>query len=83
MQQKNNMTIHFMDGSTVSYDFPKQVDNNAAIATRLSKLLEMQYVIVESDGALQFYPVNNIKSIQVYPLPEVFPDYIIRGACML
>jgi len=40
----------------------------------------MQFVIIEADGALQFYPVANIKSVQVYPLPEKIPDFVIQGA---
>ena len=80
MEANRNMVIHFMDGSKIAYEFPKQAEDKTSVASKLSKLMEMQYIIVESDGALQFYPVNNIKSIQVYPLPEVFPDYIIRHA---
>jgi len=80
MSEKNNMVIHFMDGTKVVYDFPKHTEDSNAVTSRLKKLIDMQYVIIEADGALQFYPVANIKSVQVYPLPEKIPDFVIQGA---
>lgn len=82
MQIENNMVIHFMDGSSVSYNFPKQLEDHAAISSRVNKLLEQQYLIIESDGSLQFYPVCNIKSIQTYPVPDILPEIVIRGATL-
>ena len=79
MTQKRNMVIHFMDGTKIAYDFPKQVED-LLVASRMAKLLENQYVVVEADGAMFFYPVNNIKSIQLYPIPKKLPDYVIHGA---
>ncbi len=80
MSEKRNMVIHFMDGTRVVYDFPKQMDNKNSISSHMKKLLEMQYIVIEVEGAMKFYPVANIKSIQVYPLPDTLPDFIIHGA---
>lgn len=79
MTQKRNMVIHFMDGTKVAYDFPQQVEEQM-VTSRMAKLLEQQYVVIEADGAMCFYPVNNIKSIQLYPIPSKLPDYVIQGA---
>ena len=79
MSQKRNMVIHFMDGTKIAYDFPQQVEDQM-VASRMTKLLDNQYVVIEADGAMSFYPVNNIKSIQVYPIPKNSPDYVIHGA---
>jgi hypothetical protein len=83
MSDKRNMIIHFMDGTRVVYDIPRQVDDNNAISTRMKKLLDMQYIVIEVEGAMKFYPVANIKSVQVYPLPEKLPDFIIQGATLV
>jgi hypothetical protein len=80
MTRKRNMVIHFMDGTNIAYDFPKQVQDGHSITSRIGKLLEMQYLVIESDGVIQLYPVNNIKSVQVYPIPDKLPDFVIRGA---
>lgn len=79
MAQKRNMVIHFMDGTKIAYDFPKQVEDQL-VTSRMTKLLENQYIVIEADGAMYFYPVNNIKSIQVYPIPNKLPDYVISDA---
>jgi hypothetical protein len=83
MAAKRYMTIHFMDGTKVAYDFPQQVDDKTSIASRMAKLLEMQYIIIEADESVQFYPVNNIKSVQFYPVPDILPDTVIRGAVIV
>lgn len=80
MTDKRNMIIHFMDGTKVAYDFPKQVDDELSVASKIGKLLELQYLVIECDGVMQLYPVCNIKSINVYPLPDRLPDFVIHGA---
>jgi len=35
MSEKNNMVIHFMDGTKVVYDFPKQTEDSNAVTSRL------------------------------------------------
>lgn len=79
MTQKRNMVIYFMDGTKIAYDFPKQVEDQL-VSSRMAKILENQYLIIEEDGAMFFYPVSNIKSIQLYPVPKKLPDYVIHGA---
>lgn len=80
MSQKRNMVIHFMDGTKVSYYFPKQVDPGASAINRMKKVMEHPYIIVSGDGAISFYPTNNIKSIQLYPAPDHLPDFVIQDA---
>lgn len=80
MAQKRNMVIHFMDGTDVSYYFPKQVDANSSTINRMKKVMENPYLIVEADGALSFYPTSNIKSITLYPAPDHLPEFVIQGA---
>ena len=80
MAEKRNMVIQFMDGTKLAYDFPKQVDDELSVASRIGRLLEMQYLVIECDGVMQLYPVTNIKSVHVYPLPDKLPEFVIRGA---
>lgn len=80
MSVKRDLVIHFMDGTKVGYDFPKQVEPGASVIARMEKVLGQQYIAIEADGVLQLYPVYNIKSIQLYPVPARTPDYVIRDA---
>ena len=80
MTQKRNMTIHFVDGTQVAYDFPKQVEDDSTMSSKIEALLDRQFIVIEGDGAIYFYPVNNIKSIQLHPVPQKLPDYVIHGA---
>ena len=80
MSEKRDLVIHFMDGSKVGFDIPKQVDEGLSIISRMEKVLDKQYIVIEVDGVMQLYPVHNIKSIQFHPVPKRLPEYVIRGA---
>ena len=79
MKNERAVTIHFTDGFKTSFDFPKQLADEQAVATRLEKLLKNLYLLIEGDGVLFLFPTNNIKYIQAYPTPSKLPDIAIRG----
>ena len=80
MSQKRNLTIHFVDGTKIAYDFPKQAEDDSTMSSKIESLLDKQFIVIEGDGAIHFYPVNNIKSVQLHPVPKKLPDYVIHGA---
>lgn len=88
MGKDRSLTLHFMDGSSVSFDFPEQSKNEAARQIMLEEIIKNQYVLVEADGALMMFPVVNIRSIQVMIPPAaagkpVPLKGIIRGATVV
>ncbi len=83
MAEKRALTIHFTDGTKFSFDFPKQVPDDQMIASRIEKVLKHQYLMVEADGTVLMFPLNNIKYIQAYPAPAKIPDNMIKGASIV
>jgi hypothetical protein len=87
MKRDRAMTIHFMDGTHVSFDFPAQEANAYGSALLIEELLRNPYLLVEADGAILIYPVANIKSIQLMNLSgeggAVAPKGLIRGAAVV
>ncbi len=83
MAEKRALTIHFTDGTKLSFDFPKQVPEEHMIASRIEQLLKHQYLMVEADGTLFMFPLQNIKYVQAYPVPERLPDSTIKGASIV
>ena len=84
MRRDRAMTIHFMDGTHVSFDFPAQEANAFGSALLIEELLKNPHLLVEAEGGLLIYPVANIKSIQLTNLSgdggDVTPKGLIRGA---
>jgi hypothetical protein len=78
MTNDRGMVIHFMDGTSLKLDFPKQVKHDESIVPRIEKILERQTLMAEVDGALMLVPFNNVKYLQVYPAPERLPEYALR-----
>ena len=87
MGKDRSLTLHFMDGSSVSFDFPEQSKNEAARQIMLEEIIKNQYVMVEADGVFMLFPVVNIRSIQVLAPPTsgkpVPLKGIIRGATVV
>jgi hypothetical protein len=77
---RKGLTIHFTDGSSVSFDFPIQPGDPAAITRRVEELLKDQYIMIEAEGALLLYPLANVRSLQVFPAPDTLPQNCIKGA---
>ena len=54
------MTLHFVDGSKLSFDFPEQSTNLAAKRLKLADMMGKN-LIVEAEGQVLIFPVANIK----------------------
>jgi hypothetical protein len=78
MTTNRGLVIHFMDGSTMRLDFPKQVKHDDSIVPRIEEILDRQVLMAEVDGALMLVPFNNVKYVQVFPAPERLPHYVLR-----
>ena len=84
MEPTRGLTVHFTDGTKMSYGFPEQGANAAAKQMILESFLKSSYLIVIADGVLTILPVANIKAIQL-PVDDgaagmTLPQHVIRGA---
>jgi len=85
MEPTRALTVHFNDGSKVSFGFPNQSANAAARQIRLEQFLKSPYLLVVADGVLTAFPVANIKAIQ-FPVDDALmkdvalPEHVIHGA---
>ena len=82
MSDKRYAIIHFIDGTQLTLDFPKQADDSN-IMEKLQKLLDSPCLMIEADGALITIPLTSIKYIQSHPRPNVLPDFVIQGATLV
>jgi hypothetical protein len=85
MEPTRGLTVHFIDGTKMSYGFPEQAANSAAKQIRMEEFLKSPYLMVIADGVLTAFPVANIKAIQM-PVDEKMvdevrmPAHVFRGA---
>jgi hypothetical protein len=81
MTKHANAVIHFMDGTSIVIDYPKQAGNDpSTIASNVRKALDQDKLIVEVDGSLLVIPMTNIKYVSITPLPDVLPAGVLRHA---
>ena len=80
---ERHLTIHFTDGSRLSFSFPGVDDPDPySLSTRIQELLKGQYLLLEVDGSLMMFPLANIKYIQSYPAPSPVPANVLKGATL-
>ena len=77
-RMKATTTIHFNDDShiTLTYDRP---ESRQEVARLFAEGIEKQTLAVEAGGDLIIIPSNNVKYIQISPMPEVFPGPLLKG----
>ena len=81
------LTLHFLDGSKLSFEFDAQGANNAARKLKVDKLMASKHVVIEAEGSVMIFPVESIKymALSLAKLDnrgtaEVLPSYAITGA---
>jgi hypothetical protein len=79
-------TLHFIDGSKLSFEFPQQTPSAAARQIRFGDMLSSQHLVIEAEGQVYVFPVANIKYM-VVSMPDFDVDegspasrQVIRGA---
>jgi len=82
MAEKRFAIIHFVDGSKMKLEFPKQGEDSN-IAAKMQKLLDNPCLMIEADGSLLMIPMSSIKYIQSHPKPGVLPDFVIKDASLV
>ena len=81
MPRNGTMVIHFMDGSKITFTYPRQVEADAGtMAANVRKAIDQDKLAVEVDGDLLIIPTRNVKYIQVSPAPDVLPKGVLEGA---
>ena len=81
------ITLHFNDGSKLSFDFPEQAANAAARQIKLADFLTSRNLVIEAEGTVMIFPVANIIyiAISMPTLPRkgsaaALPRHAIVGA---
>jgi hypothetical protein len=88
MEKNRSLTVHFMDGTSISFDFPPQARNEVARKLLLEDIVKSPFLMVSADGSLLMFPVANIKSIQMFGPADGsaaidLPPHVIRGATVV
>ena len=80
-KDQRGLIVYFNDGSSLSLQFPKQTEDEAAARLKLENVLEKRQMIFEVDGRLYVIPFESIKYVRVFPAPaSVAGHTLITGA---
>jgi hypothetical protein len=76
-----SMTVFFLDGTKVSFEYQQQAGRDqAAIVANVKKAIDSERLVLEVDGDLIVIPMRSVKYVQVSPAPKHLPAGILRGA---
>jgi len=88
MKTVRSLTLNFIDGKEMSFEFPEQVEINAARQLMLKSLWESDRLVVEVDGDFLIFPISNIRYFQL-SIPGMLeerlklPSHTIYGASVV
>lgn len=83
MAEDRKVIFFFTDQSKLALKFPKQGGKAAVeMMSSVQKALEKDKFVAEVSGHLIIVPFQNVKYIQVSPVPEALPRDIIRMASL-
>jgi len=81
------LTLHFIDGSKLAFEFPEQAASTTARRLKMSDLMTQKHVVVEAEGSVMIFPVTSIKYMALSaPLmarkdrAAALPGHAIAGA---
>ena len=86
MTHDRTMTLHFNDGTRLTFEFPEQAANAAARQIKLAEFMTNRHVVVEAEGSVMIFPIANIKYIALNAPGQSFfkgpalPKHAIMGA---
>jgi hypothetical protein len=55
------LTLHFVDGSKLSFEFDEQSDNAMGRKVKVEDFMESNHLVIEAEGQVLIFPVANIK----------------------
>ena len=78
------LTVFFMDGSKVSFRYPRQAGTDpSTIANTVKRAIDSERLTLEVDGDLLVIPMRNVKYAQVSPAPDHLPQGVLRKARLI
>lgn len=63
MTHDRTMTLHFNDGSKMTFEFPEQAKSAAAKQIKLAEFMASKNVVMEVEGQVMVFPMTSIKYI--------------------
>ena len=84
---ERSLTLHFVDGSKLSFEFSEQSDNVAGRKVKLADFMSSKHLVIEAEGSVLIFPVVNIKymalssaSLRGKDAAAALPRHAIIGA---
>jgi hypothetical protein len=83
MSEPLTLVVHFIDGSRLSCEFPRQTDDPMRVLRNVRRAMESDKITLELEGQLLLVPTANVKYLSVSPTPDPLPEGVIRGAVLV
>jgi hypothetical protein len=76
-----SLTVHFLDGTRVTFRYAKQAGADpATIAAAVKRALDAEKLVLEVEGDLIVIPMKAVKYVRVSPAPDSLPAGVLRKA---
>ena len=77
--EKRTMTIHFVNGKEIKFEFPPKEDQYS-IGALIQEALKANQILLELEDRAVFIPFQNVQQVEISPPPQKMPPITIRNA---
>jgi hypothetical protein len=74
MKRDRAITLHFIDGTKITFDFPEQTTSVAGKNLRMEEFITSNNILIEADGSYFIFPVANVKYLQLSAADSSEPE---------
>jgi hypothetical protein len=75
------MTVYFLDGTKLSFRYPRLTGPDpATIGSAVKRAIDSDKLMLEVDGDLVVIPIASVKYVKVSPAPLNLPGGVLRKA---
>jgi hypothetical protein len=76
------LKLCYMDGTEQQFEYvrPEEVQS---LSSRIQEALKLNQVLIEVDDRLLVIPMQNLKAIEISPVPQKLPNFVIRNARLI
>ncbi len=85
MNDDQQLTIHFNNGTTMQVSFPTQVKNSTAtVVEGIKRILDSDKLVIQTDEQVIVVPWSSVKFLETASVPAaVLPFGALKGATIL
>jgi hypothetical protein len=76
------LKLHYIDGTEQKFEYDR-TEEVMTVWSRIQETMKLGQVIIELEDKVMIVPIQNLKTIEIFPKPEKLPNFAVRNGRMI